>query len=216
MNELRGTVYIVDDDPSVRSSLGRLAKEVDLPCMTFSSADEFMASVDCNSTGCAVLDIRMPGMSGIELHKRMLADGINMPVIIVSGHGDIPMATAAMRRGAIDFLEKPVNSQLLLDRIQKALDQDLRERKDRVERDHIAACVESLTPREHEVVDLAITGMSNKQIATQFGVSSQAIDAHRARALKKMEVDTVPELVQVMLKYRNGASPVPVSATVDV
>ena len=215
MNEKRGTVYIVDDDPSVRSSLGRLAKEVDLPCMTFGSADEFMTCVDSNSTGCVVLDIRMPGMSGIELHKRMLAEGISMPVIIVSGHGDIPMATAAMRRGAVDFLEKPVNPQLLLDRIQQALDQDLHDRVDRAERERIAVCVDSLTPREREVVDLAITGMSNKQIAIQFGVSSQAIDAHRARALKKMEVDTVPELVQVMLKYRDGVSPAPVAVPVE-
>ena len=135
-----------------------------------------------------------------------------MPVIMVSGHGDIPMATATLRRGAVDFLEKPVNPQLLLDRVQQALDQDMRDRQGRAEREQIAARVHSLTPREREVVDLAITGMSNKQIAIKFGVSSQAIDAHRARALTKMRVDTVPELVQVMLKYREGTKAAPVSA----
>lgn len=199
MTESNGTVYVVDDDPGVCASLKRLMEEVSLRCEGFGTAKEFLEACAPPGPGCLVLDVRMPGMSGIELHKRLVAEGVTIPVIIISGHGDIPMAADAMRRGAMDFMEKPVNPQLLLDRIQQALARDAEARRAKAERDAIAACVGLLTPRERQVVDFAVTGMANKQIAARLGVSPQAIDAHRAKAMRKMQADNVPELVRLMI-----------------
>ncbi|MBU0616779.1 MAG: response regulator [Planctomycetes bacterium] len=202
--EPKGTVYVVDDDPGVRTSLRRLLEEVSLPCQAFGTANEFLKAYSPASPGCLVLDVRMPGMSGIELHKRLVAEDVTIPVIIISGHGDIPMAAETMRRGAVDFMEKPVSPQTLLDRIQQALARDAETRRAKVERDAVAARAALLTPREREVVDLAVTGMANKQIAAQFGVSSQAIDAHRAKAMKKLQAENVAELVRLMITVSGG------------
>ena len=204
MMEPKGTVYVVDDDPGVRTSLRRLLEEVSLPCQAFSTANEFLEAYSPASPGCLVLDVRMPGMSGIELHKRLVAEDVTIPVVIISGHGDIPMAADAMRRGAVDFMEKPVSPQLLLDRIQQALARDAETRRAKTERDAVATRAALLTPREREVVDLAVTGMANKQIAAQFGVSPQAIDAHRAKAMKKMQAENVAELVRLMITVSGG------------
>ena len=201
MSDVKPCVYIVDDDAAIRAALRRLAEEVGLNCATFSDGNEFLDAYNPGQPGCLVLDVRMPGISGIELHKRLVADDIDLPVILVSGYGDIPMATDALRRGAVDFLEKPVSPQLLLDRVQQALETDSQRRRERAEIDAIQQRVDTLTPREREVVDLAITGLTNKEIAARLGVSPQAIDAHRARALRRMGVNTVPELVRDMLKY---------------
>jgi two-component system response regulator FixJ len=199
MTEFNGTVYVVDDDRSMRASLRRLLEEVSLRCEGFGTANEFLEAYDPTSPGCLVLDVRMPGMSGIDLHKRLVAEGVTIPVIIISGHGDVPMAADAMRRGAMDFMEKPVSPQLLLDRIQQALTRDAETRRARTERDAVAARVTLLTRREREVVDLAVTGMTNKQIAAQLGVSPQAVDAHRAKAMKKMQANNVTELVRLTI-----------------
>ena len=204
MMESKGTVYIVDDDPGVRASLRRLLEEVDLPSEGFGTANEFLEAYNPASPGCLVLDVRMSGMSGIELHKRLVAEGVTIPVIIITGHGDIPMAAGAMRRGAIDFMEKPVSPQLLLDRIQQALTRDVETRRAKAERDAVAARVAALTPRERQVVDLAVTGVVNKQIAAQLGVSPQAIDAHRVKAMKKMQANSVAELVRLMITANSG------------
>ena len=199
MMESKGTVYVVDDDPGVRASLSRLLEEVSLPCHGFGTANEFLEAYDPASPGCLVLDVRMPGLSGIELHKRLVAEGATIPVIMISGHGDIPMAAEAMRRGAVDFMEKPVNPQLLLDRIQEASIRDAEARRAKAERDSVAERLGLLTPREREVVDLAVTGMANKRIAAQLGVSAQAIDARRTKAIKKMRVENTSELVRLMI-----------------
>jgi len=197
--ESKGTVYVVDDDPGVRGALKRLTEEVSLPCEAFGTANQFLEAYDPASPGCLVLDVRMPGMSGIELHKRLVAEGVTIPVIMISGHGNIPMAVGAMRRGAIDFMDKPVDPQSLLDGIQQALARDAETRRAKAERDAIAARVARLTPREREVVDLVVTGMVNKQIAAQLGVSPQAIDAQRVKAMNKMRANNVPELVRLMI-----------------
>jgi len=199
MIEPEATVYVVDDDPGVRASLRRLLEEVSLPCEACGTANEFLELYDPASPGCLVLDVRMPGMSGIELHKRLVAEGVTIPVIMISGHGDIPMAAESMRRGAVDFMEKPVSPQVLLDRIQQALSQDAETRRTKAERDAVATRAASLTAREREVVDLAVTGLANKQIAARLGVSPQAIDAHRAKAMRKMQASSVPELVRLMI-----------------
>lgn len=194
-----GTVFIVDDDPAILKSTARLLEEVAQPSATFQSANEFLESYDPAQAGCLVLDVRMPGMSGTELHKKLLADGVTIPIIIVTGHGDVPMAVEALQRGAIGFIEKPIRPQVLIDHIQRALARDYESRRSEAERDVIAARVALLTPREREVVDLAVAGMTNKRIAARLGVSSQAIDAHRAKAMTKMGADSVPELVKFML-----------------
>ena len=198
------TVFVVDDDPDVRQSLTRLMEEVKQPVQAFGSAGEFLEAYDPADAGCLVLDVRMPGMSGTELQKKLLADGVTIPVIIITGHGDVPMAVETMQRGAIDFMGKPVSPQLLLDRLQQALARDCECRRSKAERDAIAARVALLTPREREVVDLAVTGMTNKGIAAQLGVSSQAIDSHRAKAMTKMGANSVPELVKLMLTVDAG------------
>ncbi len=162
--EREPTVFVVDDDPNVRESLAQLLESVDQPCKMFATAKEFLEAYDPASPGCVVLDVRLPGMSGNELHRHLEAEGISLPVIIISGHGDIPMATAAMRRGAVDFMEKPVKPQQLLDRIQRALEQDSERRRAKADRDAIAARYALLTPREREVVHLVVTGLTNRKI----------------------------------------------------
>ncbi len=193
------TVFLVDDDPDVRQSLTRLMEELAQPIKTFGSAREFLDAYDAADAGCLVLDVRMPDMSGTELQKKLLADGIPIPVIIITGHGDVPMAVEALQRGAIGFIEKPIRPQVLIDHIQRALARDLEDRRREAERQALAARVALLTPREREVVDLAVSGLTNKAIAAQLGVSPQAIDAHRTKALTKMDADNVPELVKLML-----------------
>ena len=193
------TVFLVDDDPDVRQSLTRLMEELAQPIKTFGSAREFLDAYDAADAGCLVLDVRMPDMSGTELQKKLLADGIPIPVIIITGHGDVPMAVEALQRGAIGFIEKPIRPQVLIDHIQRALARDLEDRRREAERQALASRVALLTPREREVVDLAVSGLTNKAIAAQLGVSPQAIDAHRTKALTKMGADNVPELVKLML-----------------
>lgn len=194
------TVFVVDDDPGMRDGLRMLAESVGLSTEVYASAQEFLDAYDPNRPGCLVLDVRMPGMSGIELQKKLKANGMTIPVILVTGHGDIPMAVEALQNGALDFIEKPYRPQLVLDRIQQALTRDAEARRAKARSDAIAARFTLLTSRERDVVDLAVTGMTNKQIAARFGVSPQAIDAQRAKAMEKLDADTVVDLVRLTLK----------------
>jgi len=196
------TVFVVDDDPLVRRSLERLLGSVNLPVRSFSMAREFREGYDPTGPSCIVLDVRMPGMSGMELQKQLTAEGVTTPIIFISGHGDISMVADAMRGGAIDFLEKPVSPQRLLDRVQDALTQDRENRCSHAEHDALAARLASLSPREHEVVDLVVTGMTNKDIATKLGVSSQAVDAHRMKAMRKLGADSVAALARLVVESR--------------
>ncbi|MFH1749257.1 MAG: response regulator [Planctomycetota bacterium] len=198
------TVFVVDDDPDVRQSLTRLMEEVQQPVQAFGDAEGFLEAYDPTNAGCLVLDVRMPGMSGTELQRKLLADGVTIPIIIITGHGDVPMAVETMQRGAIGFIEKPIRPQVLIDRIQQALALDSECRRSKAEHAALAARVALLTPREREVVDLAVSGLTNKGIAAQLGVSPQAIDSHRVKAMTKMGADSVPELVKLMLKIDAG------------
>ena len=194
-------VYVVDDDEAIRRSVRRLLEQVELPVETFASPLDFLNAHDPDRVGCLVLDVRMPGMSGIDLQKRMIEDETGLPVIIVTGHGDIQMAVDSMRRGAIDFLEKPYRAQALLDSIHRALALDrVRHEERRIARE-LSNRFTKLTAREREVVAMVVKGLTNREIASRVGVSPQAIDARRARAMGKLGVATVPELVEFVLRY---------------
>ena len=197
------TVFVVDDDQAVREALSFRLKSVGMNVETCGSAQEFLEVYDTDQPGCLVLDVRMPGMSGIELHKKLLADDIGIPVIIITGHGDIPMAVRAVQEGAMDFIPKPFKDQELLARIREALEHDACLRQEREERSTIATRVASLTPRERDVMDRVVAGKTTKQIAAEYGASHQAVDAHRSRIMKKMQVTSVAELVQLVLEAQS-------------
>ncbi len=192
-------VFVVDDDAAVCDSLRFLIESVGLQVRTFSSADEFLAAYTPDQPGCLVLDIRMPGMSGLELQEQLAKRGYTLPVIIITAHGDVPSAVRAMHAGAVDFMSKPFNDQSLLDRVHQALAKDARTRRDEAVRAAIAAKVALLTPREREVMDLVVSGMSNKGIAAQLQLSAKTVETHRARVMEKMEAGSVAELVHMAL-----------------
>ena len=193
------TVFVVDDDDAVRKTLQLLMQSVSLKVETYPSAEEFLAAYTPERAGCLVLDVRMRGMSGPTLQEHLNKQGAQIPIIIITGHGDVPMAVEAMRKGALDFIEKPFREQVLLERVRSALARDARHRHQAAERAVIEERIKLLTPREREVMELVVEGKSTKQIAAQFEVSNQAVDAHRARIMKKMQTDSVAELVRLAL-----------------
>ena len=193
------TVMVVDDDTGVRNAMRLLLKSVGLESALYPSAQEFLAAYQPAQPGCLVLDIRMPGMSGLELQEQLNLRGAVIPVIFMTGHGDIPMAVEAMQHGAFDFLQKPFRDQDLLDRIQRAIAKDGELRKSLGEHERIRTHLESLTPREREVLDLMTKGKQNKAIAQDLGVSPRTIEIHRARVMEKMGAQSVAELVHMML-----------------
>jgi FixJ family two-component response regulator len=198
--ERRDTVFVVDDDEDIRSSLKRLLEQVDLNVEEFSRASDFLEAYDPTRPGCLLLDIRMPEMSGTELQKRMLERDIPLPIIFITGHADVAIAVECMKRGAFEFIEKPARAQKLLDTIQRALSLDRDRRSIRVEIDEAKACFSHLTPRESQVVEFAVMGLSNRDIARELEVSSQAIDAHRSKAMQKLGVTNVADLVRLIQK----------------
>lgn len=208
MRELTPTVYIVDDDSGVRSSIRVLMKSVGLAAMPFPSAKDFLEAYHPNSPGCLVLDIRMPGMSGLELQEALNERGAVIPVIFITGHGDIPMAVEAMRHGAFDFLQKPFRDQDLIDRIQQALARDAETRQSLQEHARIRARIASLTPREREVLELLTSGKANKMMAQDLGLSQRTVEIHRAHVMEKMGAKSVAQLVRMVmdLEYR-GSQP---------
>ncbi len=189
------TVFVVDDDDSVRRALRRLIQSVGLTVRTHASAAEFLAAYDANMPGCLVLDVRMPGLSGLDLQASFTERDITLPVIFITGHGDIPMSVRAMKAGALDFLAKPFNDQVLLDAIQRALAQDAEARRERAERDSVARRLESLTPRERQVMSRIVCGLTNRQVAAELGASEKTIKVHRARVMRKTQVNSLAELV---------------------
>jgi two-component system response regulator FixJ len=193
------TVFVVDDDQAIRSSLQWLIESVGLNVEVYPTADDFMRSYYPGRSGCLLLDVRMPGMSGLELQEHLLQKQIRIPVIIITGHGDVPMAVRAMKAGAVDFIEKPFNDELLLESIRKALAVDEKQRELQSQRARVAARLAHLTPREHEVMMMVTEGRSNKEIATALGVSAKTVEAHRARVMEKMEADSLAELVRMVL-----------------
>lgn len=193
------TVYIVDDDQSIRHAMELLLRSVDLPHEIFESGAAFLESFSTDCRGCLVLDIRMPGMGGLELQEKLKGLGSTLPVIFITGFGDVPMAVEAIQKGAFDFIEKPFRDQELLDRISKALTTDAERFEQEQELQDIRERVGRLTGREREVLDLVVTGKANKVIAHELGVSQRTVEIHRARVMEKMEARSLAELVRMHL-----------------
>lgn len=195
----QSTVYVVDDDQSIRRAMEMLMKSVGLDYEIFASADAFLADYTNDRAGCLVLDIRMPGLGGLELQERLATLGSTLPIIFITGHGDVPMAVEAMQKGAVDFIQKPFRDQELLDRIRDALQTDRQRRSRRAEREDIYARIQSLTKREREVFELVVTGKQNKVIAYDLGVSQRTVEIHRARVMEKMQARSLADLVRMHL-----------------
>ncbi len=197
------TVFIVDDDRAVCDSLRWLVESVGLEVESHSSAPEFLDTYDPERPGCLILDVRMPEMSGIEALKAFADRGLPIPVIVITGHGDVPTAVRAMKLGAVDLIEKPFNDQLLLDRIQECIRQDADNRRERASRAEIVDRFKTLSPREREVMDLVVDGKSNKVIARQLGTSPKTIEAQRANVMRKLGTGSLAELVQMAVAWRS-------------
>ena len=199
------TVFVVDDDAAVRSALKLLLNTVGLKASCHETAAAFLAQFDPRAPGCAVLDVRMPGMSGLELQQALNERGAILPVIFITGHGDVPMAVEALQHGAFDFLQKPFRDQELLDRIQRALQKDREMRAALARKDEIRERFESLTPREREILDLMTRGRPNKLMAADLSLSQRTVEIHRARVMEKMNAHSVAELVRMMLDLGHTA-----------
>jgi RNA polymerase sigma factor (sigma-70 family) len=191
------TIFVVDDDTLVRRSLERLILSVGRRVKTFSTAQEFLDCQRPDGPACIVLDVRMPGLSGLDLQEKLSVSGLDMPVIFVTGHGTVPMSVRAMKAGAIDFLQKPFDDQVLLDAIQLAIDKDRQDREKRTGHQELERRLDSLTPREREVFALVVSGLLNKQIAGELGTSEKTIKVHRARVMQKMQADSLADLVRM-------------------
>ena len=192
-------VYIVDDDEAVRSSLRFLIHSVGLQAQVFVSAKDFLTTHDPRLPGCLLLDVRMPGMSGLDLQQELNRRGATIPVVFITGHGDVPMAVEAMQQGAFDFLQKPFRDQDLLDRVQRAMARDLESRGRLAARAEILARLATLTPRETEVMRLVTTGKANKVVGAELGVSQRTVEIHRAHVMEKMRAGSLAELVRMVL-----------------
>ncbi len=195
------TVFIVDDDQAVARSLRWLIETVRLKVETFASVQAFLDGYDASKPGCLVLDVRMPGMSGLDLQERLAARRMyHVPIIFITGHGDVQMAVRAVQAGAFDFVEKPFHDQDLLDRIQRAIAHDAGQRNREEQRSQLKALFASLTPREREVLDLVVEGMSNKAIANTLGLSAKTVEVHRAKVMEKMHARSISDLVKMAMQ----------------
>jgi FixJ family two-component response regulator len=197
MKDTKPVVFIVDDDSSVRRSLERLIQSVGLAARSYASAAQFLQSFHGEETGCLVLDVRMPEISGLELQEKMAKAGILLPIIFISGHSTVPMSVRAMKAGALDFLQKPFDEQDLLEAIYRAIDRSRQERAQREELKELEARIHSLTPKEHEVFTWVITGMPNKNIADKLATAEKTVKVHRASIMKKMGAQSVADLVRM-------------------
>lgn len=198
-NSLQATVFVVDDDEAMRDSIACLLESVNIPCRMFRDASAFLEFCDPHKQGCILLDIRMPGMSGMELLENLKANGVTLPVIVITGHGDVPLAVRALKLGAFDFVQKPFNAHDLLDRVHAAL-QQVRERRQKDRRlDRLRSNFDALTGREREIMELVVAGDPSKVIGMKLGISSRTVDIHRSNIMRKLNVRTVAELVQSRL-----------------
>ncbi|MGB5469684.1 MAG: response regulator transcription factor [Woeseiaceae bacterium] len=191
------TVFIVDDDATIRFAMQALMDSVNLHHEIFASGDEFLEKMTDQRPGCLVLDIRMPGLGGLELQEELIKRGNTLPIIFITGHGDVPMAVEAMQKGAVDFIQKPFRDQELLDRIRDALATDEERREAQQHHAEVAGRLDRLTNREREVFDLVVTGKPNKVIAYELGVSQRTVEIHRARVMEKMQARSLADLVKM-------------------
>jgi FixJ family two-component response regulator len=201
----RSTVFVIDDDASVRRALQNLLRSVGLEAKAFSDADEFLVSDGNEAPGCIVLDVRLPGLSGIELQRHLIERSNHRPIVFISGHADVRMSVQAMKAGAVEFLTKPFRDQELLDAVQQAIAWDRRARAQRAEAAEVRRRYESLSPREREVMDLVVRGLLNKQIAAEVSASEATVKQHRAQVMKKMRADSVADLVRLVEKLERPA-----------
>ena len=197
MTSADGLVFVVDDDASTRESLKNLIRSVGLQVEVFASARDFLRSQRPDVPACLVLDVRLPGLSGLDLQKQMAEAEGQIPIVFISGHGDIPMTVRAMKAGAVEFLTKPFRDQDLLDAIQQALERDRKAREQRAEVEQLRARYRLLTPREREVMALVVTGLLNKQIAGELGTSEASVKVHRQHVMEKMQAGSLAVLVRM-------------------
>jgi FixJ family two-component response regulator len=203
-------IFVVDDDPSVRKGLGRLLRSMGYQVQTFGSAEEFLQNAtDCSGPACLVLDVKMPGLDGLDLQKQLQQRDYVMPIVFITGHGDIPMSVKAMKTGAINFLTKPFDEEDFVKAVKEALDKDMANRRAMNERESILERVRSLTPREYEILTYVITGMLNKQIAYDLNISEKTVKVHRGRVMEKLAVDSVAELVRLAEKAGIAPAQIP-------
>jgi len=200
MSEPVPIVFVIDDDPAVRGALGSLLRSVGLQCDLFSSAQEFLQKRRTDVPSCLILDVRLPGRSGLDFQRELAERKIHIPIIFITAHGDIPMSVRAMKAGAVEFLTKPFRDQELLDAIQLALERDRAIRRQQAELGSLRERLESLTPREREVLPLVVSGLLNKQIAAEIGISVAAVKVHRSQLMRKMGANSLPGLVRMAEK----------------
>ena len=200
MIESEAIVYVIDDDAQTRDALKNLMRSVGLQVEVFASAQDFLRSKRPDVPACLVLDVRLRGLSGLDLQKRMAEANIEIPIIFITGYGDIPMTVQALKAGAVEFLTKPFRNQELLDAIQQALERDRTTREQRAKNDELYDRYDSLTPREREVMTLVVAGLLNKQIAGELGTSETTVKNHRHQIMEKMGADSVAELVKMAYK----------------
>jgi len=200
-------VFVVDDDPSVRSSLKFLMSSVGLQVESFDSADALLQRKLPDAPSCLVLDVRLRGLSGLDFQRELAARNCHMPIIFITGHGDIPMSVRAMKAGAVEFLTKPFRDQDLLDAVRIALEKDRERRERKKEVSDLKERFNSLTPREQKVISMVVSGMLNKQIADQLGTAENTVKVHRSRAMEKMQAQSVAELVKMIAKLESSVEP---------
>lgn len=203
MSSNEQSVYIIDDDDAVRDALSMLLESMDINHESFSNALDFLAIYNGSQRGCAVIDIRMPGMNGLELQKKLNEQKSTLPIIFITGHGDIPMAVEAIRNGAMDFMRKPIREQDLLDRIQEALDNEESEHDANLRKQLQKRALDSLTKREREVFDLVAEGTANKVVAMDLKISERTVEVHRSQVMKKLDARSLAELVKIKIQTNN-------------
>ena len=202
MPETNPAIFVVDDDASVRDAISNLLESVGLHGETFASADEFLSAPRPEVPSCLILDVKLPGRNGLEVQQELQAIGIQIPIVFITAHGDVPMTSRAMKAGAVDFLAKPFQKKDLLDAVTQALERDRVQREEQAEISILRARLDTLTPREREVMDLVVTGLMNKEAAAQLGLSEITVKVHRGRVMQKMEADSLASLVLMSEKLK--------------